>query len=81
MPSLRLYRLLRKVCLCNYLAHKVEKPCKAFQQTDYDTVDDKQMGQVNQVGHLSKTHLNLLEIPEIGSVDTSESKQQNYHQI
>ncbi len=27
---------------------------------------------------LSKTPLNLLEIHEIGSVDTSESKQQNY---
>ncbi len=39
------------------------------------------MGHVNQVGHLSKTHLNLLEIPEIGPVDTSESKQQNYDQI
>ncbi len=36
------------------------------------------MGHVNQVGHLSKTPLNLLEIHEIGPVDTSESKQQNY---
>ncbi len=36
---------------------------------------------VNQVGHLSKTPLNLLEIHEIGPVDTSESKQQNYNQI
>ncbi len=42
------------------------------------TVDDRQIGHVNQVGHLSKTTLNLLEIHEIGSVDTSESKQQNY---
>ncbi len=32
------------------------------------------MGHVNQVGHLSKTPLNLLEIHEIGPVDTSESK-------
>ncbi len=45
------------------------------------TVDDRQMGHVNQVGHLSKTPLNLLEIHEIGSIDTFESKQQNYHQI
>ncbi len=33
------------------------------------------MGHVNQMEHLSKTPLNLLEIHEIGSVDTSESKQ------
>ncbi len=39
------------------------------------------MGHVNQVGHLSKTPLNLIEIHEIGSVDTSESKQQRYNQI
>ncbi len=39
------------------------------------------MGHVNQVGHLSKAPLNLLEIHEIGSVDTSESIQQNYDQI
>ncbi len=39
------------------------------------------MGYVNQVGHLSKTPLNMLEIHEIGSIDTSESKQQNYYQI
>ncbi len=45
------------------------------------TVDDRQMGHVNQVGQLSKTPLNLLEIHEIGPVDTSESKQQNYDQI
>ncbi len=38
------------------------------------------MGHVNQVGHLKKTPLNLLEIHKIGSVDTSESKQ-NYNQI
>ncbi len=38
------------------------------------TVDDRQVGHVNQVGHLSKTPLNLLEIHEIGSVETSESK-------
>ncbi len=42
------------------------------------TVNDRQMGHVNQMGHLSKTPLNSLEIQEIGSVDTSESKQQNY---
>ncbi len=42
------------------------------------TVDDQQVGHVNQVGHLSKTPLNLLEIHGIGPVDTSESKQQNY---
>ncbi len=42
------------------------------------TVDDLQVGHVNQVGHLSKTPLNLLEIHRIGSVDTSESKQQNF---
>ncbi len=29
------------------------------------------MGHVNQVGHLLKTPLNLLEIYEIGKVDTS----------
>ncbi len=45
------------------------------------TVDDRQVGYINQVGHLSKTTLNLLEIHEIGSVDTLESKQQNYDQI
>ncbi len=45
------------------------------------TVDDSQMGHINQVGHLSKTPLNLLEIHDIGSVGTSESKQQNYDQI
>ncbi len=39
------------------------------------TVDNRQMGHVNQVGHLSKTPLSLLEIHEIGPVDTSESKQ------
>ncbi len=39
------------------------------------------MGHVNQVGHLSKITLNFLEIHVIGSVDTSESKQQNYDQI
>ncbi len=39
------------------------------------------MGHVNQVGHLPKTHLNLLEIHEIGPVDTSESNQCNYDQI
>ncbi len=44
-------------------------------------MDDRQMGHVNQVGHLSKTHLNLLEIHEIVSIDTFESKQQNYDQI
>ncbi len=36
------------------------------------------MGNVKQVGHLTKTPLNLLEIHGIGPVDTSESKQQNY---
>ncbi len=36
------------------------------------------MRHIKQVGHLSKTPLNLLEIHEIGSVDTFESKQQNY---
>ncbi len=35
------------------------------------------MGHINQVGHLSKTTLNVLEIHVIDSVDTSESKQQN----
>ncbi len=45
------------------------------------TVDDRQMGHVNQVEHLSKTPLNWLEIHEIGSVDTSESKQHNCDQI
>ncbi len=39
------------------------------------------MGHVNQVGHFSKTPLNLLKIHEIGFVDTFETKQQNYHQI
>ncbi len=45
------------------------------------TVDDRQMGHVNQVGHLSKTPLNLLKFHKIGSVDTFESKYQNYDQI
>ncbi len=45
------------------------------------TVYDRQMGHVNQVGHLSKTPLNLLEIHENGSVNTSESKQESYDQI
>ncbi len=45
------------------------------------TVDDQQVGHVNQVGHLSKTPLNLLEIHELGPVDASDSKQQNYDQI
>ncbi len=44
-------------------------------------VDDRQMGHVNQVGYPSKTPLNLLEIHEISSVETSESKQQNCDQI
>ncbi len=39
------------------------------------------MGHVKQVGDLSKTPSNLIEIHEIGWVDTSESKQQNYNQI
>ncbi len=42
------------------------------------TVDDRQIGHVNQVGHLTKTHLNLIENHEIGSLDTSESKQKHY---
>ncbi len=46
-----------------------------------DTVDDQQVRHVNQVGHSSKTLLNLLEIHEIGQVDTSESKKQNYDQM
>ncbi len=46
-----------------------------------DTVDRRQLGHAIQVGHLSKTHLNMLEIHEIVSVDTSESKQQKYDQI
>ncbi len=47
-----------------------------LQTTNYSvTVDDKHMGHVNQVGRLSKTLLNLLEIHEIGSVDTFESTQ------
>ncbi len=45
------------------------------------TVDNRQMGHVNLVGHLSKTPLNCLKIHEIGSVDTFASKQQNYDQI
>ncbi len=40
-----------------------------------------QEGHVNEVGHLSKTYLNLLEIHEIALVDIFESKQQNYVQI
>ncbi len=40
-----------------------------------------QMGQVKQVGHLSKTPLNLIKIHKISPVNTSESKQQNYNQI
>ncbi len=39
------------------------------------------MEHVNQVGHLSKTPLNVLEFHEIGPVYTSESTQQNYDQI
>ncbi len=39
------------------------------------------MGHVNQVGHLSKNPLNLLKIHQIGQLDTSESKQQNFNQI
>ncbi len=38
------------------------------------------MGHVNQVGYLSKTPLNVLEIHE-RLIDTFESKQQNYYQI
>ncbi len=45
------------------------------------TVNDRQMVHVIQVGHLSKTPLNMLEIHEIGSVDSFESKKQNYDQI
>ncbi len=44
-------------------------------------LDKYKIVHVNQVGPLSKTPLNLLEIHEIGSVDTSESKQQNCDQI
>ncbi len=47
---------------------------------EYITVDDREMGHVNKVGHLSETLLNLLETHKIGSVDTFESKQQNYDQ-
>ncbi len=36
------------------------------------------MGHVIQVGHLSKPPLNLFEIHEIGEIDTSVSKLQNY---
>ncbi len=39
------------------------------------------MGHVNQVGHLSNPPLNLLEIHDIGPVDTPVSKLQNYDQI
>ncbi len=45
------------------------------------TVDDRQMAHISQVGHISKAPLILLEIREIGSVDTSESQEQNYDQI
>ncbi len=45
------------------------------------TVDDREMVHVNQVGHLSKTPLNLLEIYEIGSVVNTSELQQNYNQI
>ncbi len=45
------------------------------------TVDDLQVGHFNQVGHLSKPPLNLLEIHDIRPVDTTVSKQQNYDQI
>ncbi len=45
------------------------------------TADDGQIGHVSQVGHLSKTLLSMIKIHEIGSVDTSKSKQQNYDQI
>ncbi len=44
-------------------------------------VDDRQMGHINQVWHLSKTPLILLKIHEISTVVTFESKQQNYDQI
>ncbi len=56
-------------------------PIKFYVLDRSTTVDDGQMGHVNQVGYLLKTRLNLLEIHEIGSVDTFESKQQNYDQI
>ncbi len=49
--------------------------------SELGTVDDWQVGHINQGGHLSKTHLNLLEIHAIGPLDTSVSKQQNYDQI
>ncbi len=39
------------------------------------------MEHINQVGHVSKTPLNLLKIHEISSVVTFESKQQNFDQI
>ncbi len=39
------------------------------------------MRHVNQLGHISKTPLSLLEIHEISAVDTSKSKEQNSDQI
>ncbi len=47
----------------------------SLQVISWYTVDDRQMGHVNQVGHLSKTPLNLLEIHEIGSVEACDSNQ------
>ncbi len=35
---------------------------------------------VNQMGHLSKTHLNLLEMFEISFVDAAMSRALNYYQ-
>ncbi len=61
--------------------HEVTKSPYAAGYSIVCTVHDRQMGHVNQVSHLSKAPLNLLEIHEIGPVDTSESIQQNYDEI
>ncbi len=64
-----------------YLLIVVKPPIKSFLMNLSTTVHYRQMGHVNQVGHLSKAPLNLLEIHENDSVDTSKPKQQNYNQI
>ncbi len=66
-------KLHHTLLLCMYIPVRMERYCC--------TVDDYQVGYVNKVGHLSKTPLNLFENHEIGPVDTSESKQQNYNQM
>ncbi len=75
--------LYKEMMMLTILYHYIAvQQCQIYQNILHlqhsSTVDDQQVGHINQVGHLSKTPLNLLEIHEICPIDTSESKQLNY---